>query len=101
MADHPQWPGISSEQIQQLLHSPEIVAQITALANKLCDAANSIDPTPANSKKQHGPNFAVTVQNSPSTRRPRAYVRPVGKTGLHVEAGQSVLMKAIGTMEPQ
>ena len=95
------WPGMTPEQIQQLLHSPEIVAKITALANQLCDAANSMDPTPANTKKSHGPNFAVTVQNNPGTRRPRAYVRPVGKTGLHVEGGQSVLLKAIGTMGPQ
>ena len=98
MADEPNWEPMTPEQHRQLRHHPVIVDRITALAHQLCNAANAMDPTPKNQGKEQTANFAVVVQNEPGTQRPRAYVHPVGRTGLHVEAGHSVLLKALGSI---
>lgn len=109
---------LTPEQHRKLRHHPAVVAKITELANKLCDNANAIAQATKASQprdkqgrflamsdkqatKSQLDNFAVVVQNDEGTQRPRAYVRPVGKTGLRVEAGQSVLFKAMSTMGGQ
>lgn len=106
------------EQHRKLRHHPVVVAKITELANQLCDSANSIaratrvvqprdkqgrfrSMTEKQAAKAQADNFAVVVQDDPGTQRPRAYVHPVGETGLHVEAGESVLFKAMATMDRQ
>lgn len=89
-------PLITPAQIEALLHSPGVRERITQLTHQLCDAANSIDPTPANKGKVQNPNFGVYI--SSAGNRVRGYVHPLGKTGLHVEAGHSVLFKAIATV---
>jgi hypothetical protein len=76
-----------------LLHNPGTVARITKITNALCDAANDMDPSPPNSGKIQNPNFGVYI--SEAGDRVRGYVHPLGRTGLHIEAGHSVLLKAI------
>jgi|SRR5438270_13943153 len=95
----PEWKWDSPELHDWLLRNPGTVARITALVNQLCDAANSIDPTPRNKGKVQKPNFGVYI--SEAGDRVRGYVHPLGRTGLHVEAGHAVLFKAIGTMGSQ
>lgn len=107
---------LTAEQHRKLRHHPAVVAEITRLANQLCANANSIAKatrviqprdkqgrflpmTDKQTAKAQLDNFDVLVQNDPNTQRPRAYVRPVGKTGLRVEAGESVLFKALATMQ--
>jgi hypothetical protein len=109
---------LTSEQHRKLRHHPAVVAKITELAHQLCDNANSIarstrviqprdkqgrflPMTEKQSAKAQLDNFAVVVQDDTDTQRPRAYVHPVGKTGLRVEAGESVLFKALSTMDRQ
>lgn len=87
------WNPITNEQLRKIRHMDGVVARITADAQRLCDLANSMAPTDAK-----GENFKVTVQNDSSTQRPRAYVRPVGKTGLVIEQGESALLKSIASM---
>lgn len=98
---------MTPEQHRQILHHPAVVAKITELANRLCDNANAIakdvrkaekHTTQTQIQKASVDQFAVVVQDNPESQRPRAYVRPVGKTGLHIEAGHSVLFKAIASV---
>lgn len=95
----PEWKLDSPELHDWLLKNPATVARITDLANKLCDAANAIDPSPPNKGKTQKPNFGVYV--SEAGNRVRGYVHPIGRTGLHVEAGHAVILKAIGVLGAQ
>lgn len=99
MASDPQWEGITPEQIAQLLKSQGVRAMIVQRTNQLCDAANSIDPTPPNRGKIQNPNFGVYISDAGD--RVRGYVHPLGRTGIHIEAGESVLLKAIAGMPKQ
>ena len=109
MADD-KYEAFTPEQLRQLRHHPAIVAKITEIARRYCANANAIardvraeevHVSEKQKQKAAADQFEVVVQNHMNTERPRAYVRPVGKTGMHVEAGHSVLFKAIATMGGQ
>lgn len=92
MPDH-KLPKLTHKQAQELLHSPGVVAMITEVASYYCDTANEmIASVQGTTKRRH---FKVTVQNDPKTKRARAYVRPVGRTGIIVDAGQGILLKSV------
>lgn len=101
---------MTEEQHRQLRHHPVIVAQITKIAHQLCDSANAIARDVRSTEKHRTQNmieksqadqFTVVVKNKPETTRPRAYVKPVGNTGLRIEAGHSVLFKAMSALDRQ
>lgn len=47
------------------------------------------------------PNFDIVVQDEPNTSRPRAYVVPKNREGIHEELSQAVLLKAALGMSGQ
>lgn len=88
---------VDSEQLDKLLHSAGVVDKITGIANQLCAAANQMASQVVRPSQQDKDNFGVYVAAAGGTRA-RAYVHPLGLTGIHIEAGNSVLLKAISTV---
>jgi hypothetical protein len=87
---------LTRKQINALLHSPATVAAVTKLANRLCDSANAMSADLNRPSAQGRPNYGVYVKNDPQSKRARAFVHPLGRTGIHVEAAQSAMLKSIG-----
>jgi hypothetical protein len=79
----------TTEEYRELRHLPEVVARITALANKAKELSGYPD------------EFEVLVQNDPGTQRSRAFVHPAGHEGIKRELSESVLVKAIASMAGQ
>ena len=75
-----------------LNHHPAVVAQITALAQKIADHANI--------GHKEG-DFGIHVQNFPHSRHARAFALPMNGGGIHLELTQSLLLKAVASMAGQ
>lgn len=94
------WMHLNEEAFHELLRHPAVRAAVTARANQICDAANSmvgLDPRAVArlSETQEGPAYKVTVPNNPASTRARAYVRPNGMLGKLDNAENLTLMKAV------
>lgn len=85
---------IDSEKLNELLHASFVVEKITSIANKLATAANAMASEVVLPSQRDKDNFGVYVQ--PGGTRARAYVHPLGHTGIHIEQGHAVLLKSIG-----
>jgi hypothetical protein len=83
---------MDEEQQRALMHLPGIVAKITALAQKIADAAGT---------GHSSGDFGVIVQNDPGTSRPRAFALPTNGGGIHLELTQSLLLKAVASTAGQ
>lgn len=92
MAD--KWEPMTSEQRDKLLHHPAVKAKVTAIATQLAAAANTMASEVVAPSQKGKDNFGVYVSDAGT--RVRAYVHPLGHTGIHIEQGHSVLLKAIG-----
>lgn len=90
---------IDSEQLDKLLHSQAVIDKVTELANQLATAANAMASEVVQPSQQGKDNFGVYVSSAPS--RARAYVHPLGHTGIRIEQGHAVLLKAIGMVSGQ
>lgn len=79
---------IPDETLREILHSPEVVAELTQAADKIVAAVDSMTGTEE--------NFGVTLQNWSPTRssRARALVHPITSKGIHLEVKESLLIKA-------
>jgi hypothetical protein len=83
---------------RSLTHHPAVVAAITARANEIADAANSMVNLDARTKKRldNGqPAYVVSVQNRGDTTRARAKVKASGLLGLVDDAANATLWKAM------
>jgi hypothetical protein len=87
---------IDSEALNKLLHSAGVETKVTGIAEKLASAANDMARAVVKSPKSDQDNFGVYVSGVGT--RVRAYVHPLGKTGIHIEQGESVLLKSIPTV---
>lgn len=87
---------IDSEQLDKLLHSAGVEAKVTDIANQIADAANGMARAVVKPSQRDKDNFGVYVSGSGT--RVRAYIHPLGHTGIHIEEGHSVMLKAIGTV---
>jgi hypothetical protein len=74
-------PGITAEIDKQIRHLPVVIRK---LAEKAAELRNSTGSS----------NFETIVQMQPNTERPRAYVAPKNREGIHEELSQAVLLKA-------
>lgn len=75
-----------------LAHHPAVVAQITALAQKIADMAGA---------GHHAGDFGIRVQNFPKSRHARAFALPTNNGGIHLELTQSLLLKTVASMAGQ
>lgn len=71
---------------QKIRHMPAVVARITAKANECLDLI----------EKKH--DFRVVVSTGGESRA-RAYVAPRNNAGIHLEAADSVMLKAALSMQ--
>jgi hypothetical protein len=76
----------TNEEYRELRHLPDVVAQLTSLAQQVVTETGDPDL------------FTVVVQNDPGTQRARALVHPLGHEGIKLELSESVLVKAIASM---
>lgn len=74
-------PGITSEIDKQIRHLRVVILAMMEKATLLKNSTGS-------------PNFELVVQVQPNTQRPRAYVVPKNREGIHEELSQAVLLKA-------
>lgn len=100
-------PKLTHKQAMELMHSPGVVAKLTEIAEYYADAANDMMRAVDGTEKSGGflsrlrnqpartEHFKVTVQNDPKSSRARAFVRPVGRTGIRIDDGQSVMLKSV------
>lgn len=80
--------GITAEIDQRIRHLPIVVRTMLEKAATLKNSTGS-------------PNFDIVSQTRPETARPRAYVAPKNREGIHEELSQAVLLKAALGMEGQ
>lgn len=80
-------PGNLKEIDRAIRHMPGVVAYVVKKAQE------GITLTGADSE------FAVVLQNDPTTQRPRAYMAPNTSDGIHLELSQGVLLKAAVSMQ--
>lgn len=92
------WPGITLEQLRKLRHHPTVVERCVQQAQQLVDQCNAAAAQYNRPSEKGNPNYGITLQNSPHTQRARVFVHPLGRTGIHVEQAQSVLLKMAGSM---
>ena len=90
--------GITPEMLRKLRHHPAVVQRCTAIAEEMAAQANLASAGYNRPSEKGNPNFGVTLQNTPHTKRARVFVRPLGRTGIHVEQAESVLLKIAGSM---
>lgn len=81
-------PGITEEIDRQIRHMQPVLLRMTESAARLKRATGS-------------PNFEVVVSLNPSGQRPRAYVAPSNREGIHEELSDAVLLKAALGMSGQ
>jgi hypothetical protein len=93
------WQGMTSEDREKLLRHPGTAARLKQIAQQLADSANSMAAQFNRPSEAGNDNFGVYV--TPGGTRARAYVHPLGRTGIHVEQGESVLLKAIAGLPKQ
>jgi hypothetical protein len=74
-------PGITEEIDKQIRHLLPVLLYMGQKATDLKNATGSS-------------NFEVITQNRPDTQRPRYYVAPKNRKGIHEELSQAVLLKA-------
>lgn len=79
-------PGDLTEIDQAIRHMPAVVAYLTKKANECKDTI------------EHSDDFRVVVSTSGESRA-RAYVAPANNAGIHLEAADSVMLKAAAAME--
>lgn len=89
---------ITPEQLRKLRHLPKVVKHCTAVAKEIADAANQAAAQYNRPSQAGNPNYGIVVRDSDDTERARVYVRPMGRTGIHVEQAESVLLKIAGSM---
>lgn len=79
-------PGDINEIDKKIRHLPLVVAKLRQKAQEALEMTLS-------------DNMKVVVQNDPDTQRPRAYVTPANRMGVHEELSESLLQKAAFAME--
>jgi hypothetical protein len=82
---------------KRLLHSAHAVAKITAAADEICEAANSmvgLDARTVERLSDGQPLYRVEVENNPSDTRARARVLPANFAGALDNAAFLTLLKA-------
>lgn len=73
-------PKITEEIDRKIRNMPMVRAYIKGKANQLSNQA--------------GDNFEVVMSENPDQSRPRAYVAPANREGIHQELSDAVLLKA-------
>lgn len=79
-------PGITAEIDRRIRHIPDIIMHMLEKAAELKSGTGS-------------GNFEIVIQAQENTARPRAYVVPKNREGIHEELSQAVLLKAALGME--
>ena len=74
-------PGITPEIDKRIRHMPVV---ILAMLEKAATLKNSTGSS----------NFEIITQSRADTQRPRSYVAPKNREGIHEELSQAVLLKA-------
>lgn len=74
-------PGITPEIDKAIRHMPDVILKMLEKAALLRHSTGS-------------PNFEVITQSRADTQRPRSYVVPSNREGIHEELSQAVLLKA-------
>jgi hypothetical protein len=90
---------VDSGELDKLLHAAGIVKKVSGIAQRVADAANAMSYQYNRPSEAGRQNFGVYVTTGGT--RARAYVHPLGRTGIHIEQGESVLLKAIAGMPKQ
>jgi hypothetical protein len=81
-------PGITAEIDRRIRHMPQVIERILEKAAQLKNSTGS-------------GNFEIYSQTRSNTQRPRAYVAPKNREGIHEELSQAVLLKAALGMSGQ
>jgi hypothetical protein len=74
-------PGITPEIDKAIRHMPDVILKMLEKAALLKNSTGS-------------PNFEIVTQSHPNSQRPRSYVAPKNREGIHEELSQAVLLKA-------
>jgi hypothetical protein len=74
-------PGITAEIDKRIRHMPQVILAMLEKAATLRHSTGSN-------------NFETITQSDPNTQRPRSYVAPKNRDGIHEELSQAVLLKA-------
>lgn len=74
-------PKITEEIDRKIRNMPMVRAYIKGKANQLKNSTGT-------------PNFEVVMSENPDQSRPRAYVAPANREGIHQELSDAVLLKA-------
>lgn len=81
-------PGITEEIDRQIRHMQPVLLRMAEKAAQLKRATGST-------------NFELVIATNPSGQRPRVYVAPANRDGIHEELSQAVLLKAALGMSGQ
>jgi hypothetical protein len=76
---------MSDQTHRELLHLPEVVAQLVQIATNIATQAET-GHTPG--------SYGVVLQNKKTTKRARALVHPTSGGGIHLELTQHLMLKA-------
>lgn len=90
-ADETYKSGITSAQIQGLLHDPKLVSHLKGIADRGAAEANDLSTI-------QEAEYDTVTQNNPNTRRARVYVRPANPEARVDDAQNNTIFKATSAM---
>lgn len=87
---------LSEEDLKKIREHDAVKKRCYSVGHQLADHANEMARAVSRPSERDRDNFGVYIVKQPGGGGPKCWVHPLGKTGIHIEAAHSVLLKAIG-----